>query len=258
MGRPIGRESLALVSSLVGHSPRSDPEGLLRLVARTGFEGMNRASLLRLATHEGLELPAGESVFGILWSLLAHALPDIGEEERLGMIRGRCRAPAKDVEKLLEVDGAIETLDKSDAQQLKAESKKCKELEIVRGEFKKDYEKKSEEFRRARAKAKPAGRGSRGARPGAASSSSSRPRLPAGELSQAVVKGLLPPGCFVWQAWQHQSWHFHIRPHPRFSFPWRASDCRTAAIEGVRCAWSLYLADHGLPESACHVQGLFS
>lgn len=198
---------------------------------------MNRVMLLRVASHVGLNLPVGEGLFGVLWTLLEHVLPDMPEGQRLALIRCRCRAPCADIEQLLEVDGAIETLDKGDAQQLRKENQKHKELEVVRGEFKQNFAKKSEQVRRARPPpAKPKRQREGGPSSSAAASAPARPRLSAGELWQSDVKALLPPNCYVRQAWQHQSWHFHLRGHPRFSFPWRASDCRQAAIEGDRLA----------------------
>ena len=260
-GMPLTRDSIKAFKGLVGYSEVMAPEPLINVVARSGFSGMNRTALVKLAEYQGVALPAGSTLFMVLWLLLEHNLPDVDEETRLLMLHDRGTTDGKHVMKLLEMDGAIETLDKGDAAELKKATSKNKETETASQEFREAYKAMVGEVQRKKHDAKGGATGGRGHGKGGRgrgrAAAAPKAKLPAGEISQADVKALLPPASSVWQAWQYQSWQFHVKPHRRFSVPWRVSNCRDAAIDGLRRAWQLHLETEGLDESHCFVEGLF-
>lgn len=90
------------------------PEQLLTVVARQGFVNISRQVLNKLATHRGLALGSGVSMFELLWSLIkdATALPD---EQCLDVLKRRLNSTQMaNVEELLSIGDAVEILDKSD------------------------------------------------------------------------------------------------------------------------------------------------
>ena len=163
--------------------------------------------------------------------------------------------------KLLEMDGAIETLDKGDAAALKTATNENKETETASQEFREAYKAMAGEVQRKKHDAKGGAKGGRGRGKGdrgrGRAAVAPKAKLLAGEISQADVKALLPPASSAWQAWQYQSWQFHVTPRRRFSVPWRVSNCRDAAIGGLRRAWQLHVETEGLDESHCFVEDLF-
>ena len=134
-GMSLTRDSIKALTGLVGYSEVMAPEPLIKVVARCGFSGMNRTALVKLAEYQGVALPAGSTLFMVLWLLLDHNLPDVDEETRLLMLHDRGTTDGKHVVKLLEMDGVIETLDKGDAAELKKATSKSKETETASLEF---------------------------------------------------------------------------------------------------------------------------
>ena len=79
------------------------------------------------------------------------------------------------------------------------------------------------------------------------------------DLTQPEAKVFMPPGSYLWRSVKHGSWEAHCPPHRRFSEPWAryAGSSYEAMHVCIRRAWILYLADFGLFESHCPIEGIF-
>lgn len=194
-------------------------------------------------------------LFAVLMALLEHALSKRDDEQRLNLVRG-----PKTPRSSWRSTARFGTLDKGDATQLKQDCTKTKELATSSETFRRDIclKELAVDARKASAKASAMDKGS-GRRTGSCSKPAAQlPKmgLLAGDMSQNDVKRM-PPSAAVWQALQQQSWRLSVRSHSFFSFPWRASRCREAALIGLRRAWTMYATDQDFPDSWCTVRGMF-
>ena len=81
--------------------------------------------------------------------------------------------------------------------------------------------------------------------------------LPDGDLVQAQLRPLVPPGGHIWRANLAGAWCSHFAPFPRFSCSWHLYGHREAAVLVLRDLWTKYLTFHGLEMSQCSIRGLF-
>eukprot|EP00974_Lingulodinium_polyedra_P076737 7428647-Lingulodinium_polyedra.AAC.1 len=76
-------------------------------------------------------------------------------------------------------------------------------------------------------------------------------------IPQSEAKIYMPPDSSLWRGLVRSEWCAHVRPHPRFSEPWKTSGEHDALIRIYRKAWRLHLQREGLAESQCPIKGIF-
>eukprot|EP00974_Lingulodinium_polyedra_P096797 9381462-Lingulodinium_polyedra.AAC.1 len=76
--------------------------------------------------------------------------------------------------------------------------------------------------------------------------------VPPGDISQADLRCLTPPGGHIWIGNQVGSWNSHQPPFSRFSASWHLhGSSREAALAVLRDMWTKYLTHEAPPLSAC-------
>ena len=157
---------------------------------------------------------------------------------------------------IMEIDEAVMCLDKAEEKEVRQQqdtAKSCKAENLV---FQKRYTEKLVAVQAAQAAARPKPKAKARARAPPAPDPV-RP-LPQGDLTQAQIKHLCPPGGSVWRANVHGSWMGHFPPLPRVSFPWNVYGHRYSAVKLLRNLWESWAMIHGmvLPRD-CPIVGLF-
>ena len=83
-------------------------------------------------------------------------------------------------------------------------------------------------------------------------------RVPAGAISQAELKQMLPPNSSCWKGnWGSGHWWCHYEPHSRISRSWSIAGHKAAAMYCLKKVWGLWLTDNSLNKSDCPIVGLF-
>ena len=83
-------------------------------------------------------------------------------------------------------------------------------------------------------------------------------RLPEGDLQQADLAPLVPPGGHIWRGNKVGAWSSHLKPFRRFSLSWHVHGHRWSAVLVLRDLWSKYLLLNGETEEQCPIEGLFA
>lgn len=143
---------------------------------------------------------------------------------------------------ILEVDEAVELLERSDVRVLYQEQQDVRREKTSRQSFADAYR----ERRRTLAMKCPGRRGSR--------AKSVLPKL-GSQVDQKLAKSLLPPGASIWRGLTRGQWCGHLQPYARVSRPW-AGDESAACLQVIRELWDQFLEMTGQDWSACTVEGL--
>ena len=116
-------------------------------------------------------------------------------------------------EGVLQLDEAVEILDKSDHSQVKDEQIKMHSRAETRSVFSKDYRAKKIAVRDLAGP--PAKKPKKGAKV-----PETRVIVPS-KIPQAGVRHLTPPGGHIWVGHTKENWNGHLPPRKRISAPWR-------------------------------------
>lgn len=233
--------------------PTGPAQPLLSVIARQAFNMVGKALLVKLARHLGLATMSPASLFEVLWDLVKHATQE-DDAACLEILAARLSSKQMNIGELLEIGDAAEGLDPGDQRDLKRQSKLTAAEEAERNEFKRHYD---------------GNRAAVGSRRGGSASSAGARRQPTplsgikkrkmprlGELTQASVQALVPPGAHAWKS-ATGSWQIHLPPWPRKSRAWAINGEQEAARFVLRYAWQLWLESNNLEESRCPIAGLF-
>ena len=82
--------------------------------------------------------------------------------------------------------------------------------------------------------------------------------VPAGHISQAEAKKMMPPDSYLWRARTCNTWMGRYASLPTKSCKdsaWGGE--RHALLECIRHTWSVYLDCNGFAETECPINGLF-
>ncbi len=142
------------------------------------------------------------------------------------------------------------------------QKKKYQTEMVASDEFSQEWKRQVERVRAAADLAAGRGRGrargarGRGAGVGRGGGDPTRD-VPPGELSQAQLRHLVPPGGHIWRSNVAGAWHGHYAPFPRRSFAWNMYGHRESALMVLRYLWTNHLTSNGTSQEACPVRGLF-
>ena len=232
----------------------SRPLPLLQVAARRGFFGLPLDFIIKIATHQRIDLPVVKDLFSVLW-VVVQSITQFSDDEVLDIMMLRLAEMMGDhdfTDRLLQLDDAHECLDKFDQRALKSE----KTTSAVAAETRRHFANAVRDKRRAlhpppapAPKAK--GRG-KGGKPGPAPAALRV--LPDGVLEQAVLKPLTPCGGYIWRANTKGAWMCRYPPQKSFSAYWNVNGPRAAAILCLQHLWQWHIR-LGFADD-CPIEGL--
>jgi len=239
---------------------------LVQIAARQACWHLGASTLYMLAKASDIEMPAGMSLFDAVCQLVQQVL-GASDVETLEVVAARLAASNEEwSNELLELDEAIDLLDhddKADCKQqqatVKATCERSRQLEAAWAARRAAHAKAAAAAAGPRKEAK--ARGKKGAAKAAACAPvppALAPRdVPPGALDQAQLRGLTPPGGFIWRNGENFGFSAHYKPWPRVSFSCNAYDPRQAAILCLRHLWERWCAAEGKSLSEAPARGLF-
>lgn len=161
------------------------------------------------------------------------------------------------LDEIMEIDEAVMCLDKAEEKEVRQQQEAAKSTKAANLVFQERYRVKLVAVQAAQAAAAKAK-----AKPKAKARASPPPDppgpLPQGDLTQAQIKHMCPPGGSVWRANIQGSWMGHYPPMPRISYSWGIYGHRYSAIKLLRSLWESWAVIHGreVPRD-CPIEGLF-
>lgn len=236
--------------------PIRSPEPLLIVAARNAFWAIPLPVLQQLAVEQGSPVTSG-SLFDVLFGLVAYLL-GTSEAETLDIVRSRCTPRlSTNAEALLSLDAGLDLFSKADQSDLRKEQDQVRSTVALAKDFEEEYRAKRRTLAPAEPKAKAKSRALRRERRVAWCHPQAPDRIPDGFVEHAEAKKLLPPGGAIWRMLRIGGWQCHQRPHPRVSFTFARWTPRGAMMRCLQHSWRLFLADQGLDESRCPIEGMF-
>lgn len=247
----MGRDSAAAVAV-----PCGQPEPLLTLAARNAFWPIQLPTLQQFVVEVRSAVATG-TLFDVLYSLVAHIL-GATDQQTLDIVRSRCVAKVStSAEALLSLDAGLDLFTKSDQADLRKEQDQVRSATTFAKDFAAEYKARHrslglpEPKAKAKAKALSRQRGSDWCHPRAPA------RVPEGFIEHADAALLLPPRGTIWRMLRVGGWQCHQKPFPRVSFTFARWGARGASMLCAQHCWRLFLADEGLGESRCPIEGVF-
>jgi hypothetical protein len=229
-------------------------EPLLHLAAKSAFWSIPKQTLLKFARALSVVCKPEMSLFTVVMTLVMDVLR-CSEQEALQYCRTRlAKAQPTGVEELLEIDAVEDLMEAADKKEMKQARRDAELQRTEMHAFEAELKSKADAMRPAAAKAKGRGRG-RGAKGQPASQQ--RRRFVPGELSQAELALLCPPGAYIWKS-PFGAWVSYLPPFPRCSRSWQKYGEEKAASLVLQGVWVQYLDLHGLSKEDCPVEGLFN
>ena len=222
------------------------PMPVLKVAASAAFWTFKKGSLAWLATTLRLKHIDRTSVFGLLWGLIRHALPDLSEDEVLDIIARRLRASETDVP-LLDPDMAdlVDDKDRKDfnnAMSTEADNK------LQADTFWGDFKKKRRELR--------GGDGNVTHRSSGSGNIVNPCVLPEDEIDLATAREYCPNPFSLFSDGRMQRWQVSSKTLGSRSRAWREHTYMGALRQVLAFAWEEVLKVQGLDFSHCPVASL--
>lgn len=233
----------------------SPEEPLVRVAARSAWWSLDLSILRTIAADQGFGLGPGLDLFETCLAMVRLAL-GINDEAALAILSQRMAQPSEPtelVQELLQIDEAVQVLDRNDVQSLRREQQSARDAEVQRRSF-------ADQFRAKRAEVKAAANPSR-KRKASAKADPARPRrLPAqlSELAQSEYKRYLPEGAFLWKSNFNGSWNARLPPFGQVSRSWSKHGEFEALRLVLAGVWYQWCDVNGIEHSACPMEGLGS
>lgn len=160
---------------------------------------------------------------------------------------------------LMSIDDAVQVIDPSDQQKIKAVQERVKVQRHELATYTKDWQAKpavvkgsAPELVSVKAKAKARKASSAGQRVWP-------DRIPVGDLTQAELAALTPPNGHIWHDRRSGGWQAHFPPFPRVNRLWHMhGGCRPAAILCLRYLWEKWCIVNGVDQARCPIGDLWS
>ena len=225
---------------------------VLHLAARHAFWNIDKATLMRFAEHERIDIPKGSSLFDTLWYLIEGIFPKMPDEElmelccmRLGSFKDKLQWS----DELADIDEAREVLDRNDQSVLETERKAVCTIAEHAEEFKRDYTAKFKVLAKPAAAPKKKGK-----------KTLATPRLPLwpdNKIPLAEARLFLPRDAQLWSDDRFGNWHGELKPFPRIGRAWKKWGEKGALIEVLRYLWSRWAEKSGKTMAEIPLDGLF-
>lgn len=232
---------------------------LLEVAASQGYWRLSRTFLLRLGKHIGVDLAPEADLFATAERLAKHTTGK-SDEQILGCMAQRMSTEAGDattsIQDFLDIEDAMLCVSRQEAEELQRVANCSVSRGQVATEFKESYKKLHAKVQASLPKAAGSGAGKKKKK--AKTASAPALALPVGELSQAQLKPLVPPGGSLWIGNKSGCWQSHHPPFARVSRSWHVYGHRRAAVLALQDCWEKHLSLKGQGTSACPIVGLFA
>jgi len=233
------------------------------LAAMHAFWTLSATQLTNFATYFGLNVPPGEGLFGLLFSMVAECL-GCNDTKALQIVARRLGSYEQQLqfgEELLALDEALDVFEFHDQKTIISEQKDVKSTDTDRKVFLTSFKVKARAMHEAAAGGESQAKRARMAAP--------PPQLPlppvsAFTIEHAVAKELIPPPpASIWRAHKKGEWWGHTHPDlARCREPWvRHGGERPALIALLRKMGQQYAERNNLGRDVkelCHVKNLFA
>jgi hypothetical protein len=224
-------------------------ESVLKVACRNAFWLLPKTDIEVFADYFSIFLPKGLSLVEVLTKVIKDTLKCNDQElfEYLGKRLSNLDNETVFSEALLDIDEAMEVVDRVDQEAFVARQKTAAELLHEKESFAKEYgEAKFKVTKRTGGKN--------------AFDKMVKRALPL-KFAQSEVKSFLPPSSHCWKGNTRGEWWCHVQPYSRrivvrlSSFGNDETKCIAAMLQR---AWVLYLEKEGRPRSDCPIEGLFA
>jgi hypothetical protein len=222
------------------------PDTLLRLACKAAFWELPRTVLATVASSLRLAIPSGATLFELLWALVETQIG--GEPDAILAICHRRltreNRQKQTMDALMEVDEAVEVMDKYDVKRVKDSQHHAETVAASRKDFRDGFFAKANSLRSsAKKKARVA----------------KRVVLPH-HIAQGDAKRFTAPATFVWRDITRGGWCGHCPPNSRVSESFDkhggSSDLALKAL--LRTLWTQHAEKSGQkPEEVCNIDGIF-
>ena len=236
---------------------------LIEIAAEAAFWSLGHTFLARLAKYTS-NFIATDTLFNTLHGLVEHYL-QCDESKLLEILGSRLEEgdtlTSRLIDEFLETDVCFMAIDKQDKETLLDTKKEYDKKKQDRKQYKNEWQQKKKSHQAAQAAEGNDGTGRR-SRPNRGAGSRANPplpprRLPPGDLDQAQLRLLAPPGGYVWKGGVVGSWASHFPPYKRFSASWRLYGHRQSAILVLRSLWIDWADYNCKAREEIPIQGLF-
>jgi hypothetical protein len=241
-------------------TPGGTAQNLLKIAALEAFWAIDKVTLDRLAKHRDVDLPKGSSLFQTIFYLIRSVLEDKTEEEILLICSARLARiePHAWSDEILQVDEAVQCLDKHDEKEFKREQQNASTAKELSSSFSKEYAAKHAELRAraVEAKGKKPGRKPKQASTSSSSSSSKPTTLPQ-QIPMEEAKLFVPPGGLIWPDRKIGAWRAQFPPFSGISRSWGHHGGEHEALKlCIIYLWSKWCEVNGVPHAECPMKGV--
>lgn len=216
---------------------------------KAAFWDMSRTSILSYAKELGVALESGGDLFDTFWCVVQSDLK-LTDDQVLQYVakrvaRGNSQEPIADA--LLQVDEAVQVLDRHDQDKMEQRQKQCMSEVAARNSFTVAYAKKAVSLSAQR------GKKARGS-----ASGEQRTQVLPHHIDQKTARGLIPPKTCIWRDTSRGGWCGHCPPNVRAGESFAKHGGSEAALLAVLGRlWLQALEIQGKDVSHCPIQGLF-
>lgn len=216
---------------------------------------MSKEDVKRLVSYWGLALPAGATLFDIIFEA-AKLFLGHGDEAALAIAHKRIPmydSASENDDLLLDIDAAIQCMDANDHDKYYDEPEACQKTQAERREYAGHYVHRRKATAKAvavAAKAKAKGKAKAAPKPPA------QYKLPS-EIPHTDAKIHIPPKTSCWHGFTRGEWWGHCEPYGRVKKDWANEGSEHNAFRAMlKVLWTQYIELNGFENSACPVEGL--
>ena len=229
-------------------------DSLDKVAARNAFWDIGSMTLWCVADHLGMQPPTNSDLHGLLHFLVKNIL-HLNDKQTSDILLKRMKLPfCNDQEdNFLDLDEAFDIMDSDEKTECTNHAKKVKTARGTQQEFEESWKAMRDLVMPAplpepKAKAK--------ARAKAKAQAPEYPGIPFGDLRQANLKPLVPPGGSLWRD-NAGGWDAHYPPFRRQCFSWSKWGARNSAIYCLRYLWRGWMKVKNKSLEDVPVDGLF-
>ena len=226
-----------------------------RVAAKHAFWDMGLMTLHEVAGHMGMKPPANCNVYGVLHFLVKNILT-LNDKQTSDIWMQSMKLPftTDQDDDFLELDEAFDILDAEEKAECTNHAKKVKTTRATMTEYEESW-KGMRDLVMPPAIPQPKAK-SRGKAKAQPQPENSYPDIPFGDLKQANMKPLVPPGGNIWKD-NAGGWDGHYPPFQRQCYSWSRWGARNSAIYCLRYLWRGWMVTKNKTMEEVPVRGLF-
>ena len=216
---------------------RDVPQHALNLAAKNAFWKMGRQDVAKYAKLMNITVSPGTTLFGALMEAVEGILK-CSHERAVAIVSQRMAASQRDelfAENFLQMDEAIELIDKNDREVVAQEQKKAEDAKEEAMLFRKEFELARQRVGQPKKRQK----------------ADNRPPLPH-TTDQATARVWVPPTCHIWLSNVKPEWWGHCHPYVRVRSKYNTPEEEGPAVaRTIKLLWEPYLEREGKAVEDC-------